>query len=111
MAGLSLVNLAHTGQGDVPADIALIPTLTANAAMVALALWLITIGLREERGMPFAAGVLYFLFWIVIRYIDLFGEIGGMLGASLLFFICGCVLLGVVVFWRNRKRVQYATVT
>src|SRR5262245_38473521 len=110
MAFLSLVDLSRTGSGQRPAEFVLIPTLTANAAMVALALWLITIGLREERGMPFAAGVLYFLFWIVIRYIDLFGEMGGMLGASLLFFICGCVLLGVVVFWRNRKRVQYATV-
>ncbi len=110
MAGLSLVNLSHSSSGQGPAEVVLVPTLVANGAMVALALWLIMIGLREERGMPFAAGVLYFLFWIVIRYVDLFGEMGGMLGASLMFFICGCVLLGVVVFWRNRKRVQYATV-
>jgi uncharacterized membrane protein len=110
MAGLSLVSISRTGPTFVPAETALIPTLTANVAMVMLGLWLIFVGLREERGMPFAAGVLYFLFWIVIRYIDLFGKVGGMLGASLLFFICGCVLLGMVVFWRNRKRVQYATV-
>jgi uncharacterized membrane protein len=110
MAGLSLVNLSQTSEGRVPEPVALIPTLTANAAMVALSLWLIFVGLREERGMPFAAGVLFFLFWMVIRYVDLFGEVGGMLGASLLFFICGCVLLSVVVFWRNRKRVQYAAV-
>jgi uncharacterized membrane protein len=110
MAGLSLVNLSQAGRAQRSAEIIMIPTLTANAAMVALSLWLIFVGLREERGMPFAAGVLFFLFWIVIRYIDLFGEVGGMLGASLLFFVCGLMLLGVVVFWRNRKQVQYASV-
>jgi hypothetical protein len=110
MAGLSLVNLSRTDLGRGPAEIVLIPTIAANAAMVALSLWLISVGLREERGTPFAAGVLFFLLWIVIRYVDLFGAVGGMLGASLLFFACGFVLLGVVLFWRNRKRVQYATV-
>jgi uncharacterized membrane protein len=55
----------------------LIPTLLANVAMLALALWLIQLGLRENRGLPFAAGVLYFLIWAVLRYIDLFGTSAG----------------------------------
>jgi hypothetical protein len=108
MAALSLWSLQSTGLQPVPVDAVWVPTVAANAAMVALALWLISVGLREERGQPFAAGVLLFLFWIAIRYIDLFGEMGGMLGASLLFFLCGCVILAVMFFWRNRKRVQYA---
>ena len=78
------------------------------AAIIALVVWLISVGLREERGQPFAAGVLYFLLWTLIRYIDLFGELGGMLGASLMFFLCGCMLLGMGFYWRNRKQVQYA---
>ena len=71
----------------------LVPTLAANAAMVVLALWLMQVGLREDRGRPFAAGVAYFLFWAVLRYIDLFGAFGGMLGAALVFFLCGATLL------------------
>ena len=86
----------------------MVPTVAANVAMAVLALWLIGVGLSEERGQPFAGGVLLFLLWILMRYIDLFGELGGMLGAALMFFVCGCVLLGVMLFWRNRKRVQYA---
>jgi len=38
----------------------LLPTVVANAAMVVFALWLIRVGLTEDRGKPFAAGVLYF---------------------------------------------------
>lgn len=108
MAGLSFLSVLEAGtQATVP-DVIWIPTVAANAAIVALSLWLISVGLREERGLPFAAGVLYFMNWIVMRYADLFGDVGGMLGASLLFFACGFVLLGVAMFWRNRKRVQYA---
>ena len=53
--------------------------MLANLAMVALAIWLMQVGLREDRGCPFTAGVLLFLFWAVLRYIDLFGDFGGML--------------------------------
>ena len=108
MAGLSLWSLLEANGGAGAFEVVWLPTLVANAAIVVLSLWLISVGLREDRGSPFAAGVAYFLIWTVVRYFDLFGELGGMLGASLLFFLCGCVLLGVVFFWRNRKKVQYA---
>ena len=39
-----------------------------------------------DRGRLFAAGVFVFLLWAVFRYIDLFAGVGGMLGASLMFF-------------------------
>jgi hypothetical protein len=86
----------------------LIPTVLANAAMVALALWLVQVGLREDRGLPFSAGVLYFLLWVVLRYIDLFGDFGGMLGASAMFFLCGATLFGLATYWRKRKVVRHA---
>ncbi len=86
----------------------LLPTVLANAAMVVLAVWLMQLGLRENRGLPFSAGILYFLLWVVLRYIDLFGDFGGMLGASAMFFLCGAALLGLATYWRRRKVVRHA---
>jgi hypothetical protein len=85
----------------------LFPTILANIAMLGCSLWLMGVGLQEDRGRPFAAGVLYFLLWTVLRYIDLFGDFGGMLGAALMFFLCGAVLFGVALYWRRRKEVGH----
>lgn len=84
-----------------------LPTILCNIAMVSIAFWLMSVGLREDRGRPFAGGVLYFLIWSVCRYIDLFGDFAGMLGAALMFFICGVALFGFALFWRDRKRRQH----
>ena len=99
MAGLGI----YQGVFDEP----LAPTIAANLAMVALSLRLMQTGLQEDRGRPFAAGVMYFLLWAVLRYIDLFGAFGGMLGGALMFFLCGATLLGVAYFWRHRKAVPH----
>jgi len=90
------------------AGAALVSTVLANCAMIACAFWLMSTGLREDRTKPFAWGVIYFLLWIVLRYVDLFGDFGGMLGASLMFFICGATLLGVAFYWRRRKEMRHA---
>jgi hypothetical protein len=87
---------------------ALMTTILANAAMVCLAFWLMRLGIREDRGQPFAVGVGYFLLWSVLRYVDLFGDLGGMLGAALMFFLCGAALAGVALYWRGRKGTRYA---
>jgi uncharacterized membrane protein len=87
---------------------ALVPTILVNVAMIGSSLWLIAVGLREDRGWTFTAGVLYFLLWTVLRYVDLFGEFGGFLGAALMFFLCGAALLGVALYWRRRKEVRHA---
>jgi len=79
------------------------PAAAANVAMLALALWLMNVGLRDDRGRPFAFGVIYFLLWSVCRYADLFGARGGMLGAALMFFLCGAALFGLARFWSQRK--------
>lgn len=84
-------------------ELALVPTVVANAAMVALAFWLIRVGLRDDRARPFAAGTAYFLLWTVLRYADLFGNLGGMIGAALMFFLCGFALYGVALYWRRRN--------
>lgn len=80
-----------------------LPTVLANIAMVVLAFWLMARGLREDSGKVFAAGVVYFLLWAVTRYIDMFGDFGGMLGAAGVFLLCGLALFGVAWFWRQRK--------
>lgn len=90
-----------------PAGAAMMTTVLANAVMVGLAFWLMRLGLREDRGQPFAAGVGYFLLWTVLRYVDLFGNFGGMLGAALMFFLCGAALGGVALYWRGRKGVRH----
>src|SRR5205823_5157934 len=69
---------------------------------LAVAFWLMTVGLREDRGLPFTAGVLYFLLWAMLRYIDLFG--GNMLGAACMFFLCALVIASVALFWHRRKK-------
>jgi uncharacterized membrane protein len=95
-----LAVLATTGQE------AWVPTIVANIAMVAVALWLIRFGLAEDQTRPFGAGVIYLMLWAVLRYSDLFGSFGGMLGASLMFFLCAGVLAGVALYWRSRKAVS-----
>jgi len=82
-------------------------TIVANAAMVGLSFWLMRLGLREDRGRPFLAGVAYFLVWAVSRYVDLFGDFGGMPGAALMFFLCGAGLFGVARFWSERRTAQH----
>jgi len=77
----------------------LIPQVLANIAMVSLSIYLIHVGAREERFRPFAAGVLYFLMWAIVRYVDLFGAMGGMLGSAVVFTLCGVALLVLGKFW------------
>ena len=87
---------------------ALLPTILVNVAMVSGAFWLMQVGLQEDRGRPFGAGVVYFLLWAVMRYVDLFGDFGGMLGAATMFFMCGGALFLVARYWQGRKEVRYA---
>ncbi|MSU78935.1 MAG: DUF2157 domain-containing protein [Gemmataceae bacterium] len=89
--------------GAVDPMIVLLPTILANIAMLALAFWLLLVGLREERAFPFTGAVLYFLLWALQRYIDLFSHAGGMLGASCMFFVTGAVIFGAAMFWYSHK--------
>ncbi len=85
----------------------LVPAVAVNAMMVAFAIWLIRGGLYDERGSRFSTGVLLFLLWAVLRYADLFADVGGMLGASLMFFVCGAALFGMVQLWSHRKELKH----
>ncbi len=83
-------------------DTAWATTIFANLAMLVLAIWLMHVGLRDERGLVFTAGVVYFLVWSLSRYVGLFRQ-GGLLGAAGMFFLCGLALFGLSILWRRRK--------
>jgi uncharacterized membrane protein len=104
LAAMSLWTMANVG-GE--AGSWLVPTVMANVAMLGMSLWLMRVGLRDDRGRPFTFGVLYFLLWAILRYCDLFASAGGMLGAALMFFLCGAALFGVGMFWRGRKEARH----
>jgi uncharacterized membrane protein len=82
-------------------------TAPANAAMVSLAIWLTIVGAQEDRVRPFVAGVAYFLLWAVCRYVDLFSDFGGMLGAVFMFLACGAALIGAAWLWRRMKETDH----
>ena len=84
--------------------VVLLPTVLANIGMLVLAFWLMMFGLREDRGFPSAGGVLFFLLWSVFRYAEWFGNRGGMLGASCMFFVCGAAIFAFAMFWHVRKK-------
>jgi len=90
------------GWDSLTAD-ALLPTVLTNMVMLSFGVWLLLLGVREERGRPFAVGVLYVLLWTIIRYVDLFGSIGGMLGASAMFFAAGGILFTSAWYWKNQR--------
>lgn len=103
IVALMLVLMCWHAAGGGP----LLPTVLANVALVSLSIWLMRTGLVEDRGQPFTVGVVCFLLWAVVRYVDLFGDAGGMLGASMMFFLCGAALFGVALYWRRRGELQH----
>jgi uncharacterized membrane protein len=86
---------------------ALVPVVIVNVLMVAFALWLMAVGMKNDRVGVFASGVAYFLLWAIVRYFDLFSGIAGMLGAAVLFLICGILLYVVARLWQHRKEISH----
>ncbi len=103
LMGLLAVLRSVTSQHGQMQEISVPITVLVNLVLVATAIWLISLGLNEDRGFPFAGGVLVFLVWSIMRYIDLFGGFGGMLGAACMFFLCGLSLASVAAYWWVRR--------
>ena len=106
MAFMGLWSAARLNSGSEAHDW-VVPLIVANIATIALALWLMRVGIRDDRGLPFAFGVCCVVLWAVCCYCHLFGDFGGILGAALMFAICGSALLGLGMYWRKRKEVRH----
>ncbi|MDR0328240.1 MAG: GDYXXLXY domain-containing protein, partial [Planctomycetaceae bacterium] len=78
--------------------------VTVNVLFVWLAVGLMIGGLKQNRGSLFWSGTLFFLFWAILRYFDLFSEFGGMLGTAAIFLFCGLFMFGIVYFWTTRRK-------
>ncbi len=87
---------------------ALFNSLSINFLMLCYSAVLMNDGLRSDSSSNFFLGVGSFMIWTIVRYFDLFGDSGGMLGASLMFFLSSLFLIGLAFFWRNRKGTSYA---
>jgi uncharacterized membrane-anchored protein len=86
-------------------QLAIIPLVFGNLAILGLAILLIRVGMQEERVQPFAGGILCFLIWTLVRYLDFFDASWGMLGAAGIFALTGVGLLLVARFWvRSRAK-------
>jgi len=77
--------------------------LITNGLMLGYAAVMMDDGLKSKSSPRFFLGVGSFLLWTIVRYFDLFGNSGGMLGASLLFFLSSITLIGLAFFWGKRK--------
>jgi uncharacterized membrane-anchored protein/uncharacterized membrane protein len=99
MVGLAFCHLLLP-ETQIAAGAALVLT---NLAMIVLAIYLISVGAREERLRPFGAGILYFLVWAIARYTDLFSVFGGMLGTAGIFVLCGIAIVVIGRFWTQLK--------
>lgn len=86
--------------------------LTVLGNLLALTL---AFGLMRRRGSDagkcFALGVFYFIVWALVRYFDLFGDFGGMLGAAAVFAFLAVTLFASGIVWSRiaKKRAETAS--
>jgi len=76
--------------------------LLFSALTVTVGLWLLRAGVRLDEAPRFFAGVVYLLVFVLVRWIDLIGD---LLSSSALFLIAGVVLAAAAHFWRRRHAV------
>ena len=83
-------------------DLASSGMLAVNVLFVWLATGLMLGGLKRGRGTWFWYGTVFFMLWAMLRYVDLFSDLG-MLGTAAVFLFCGLFMLGIVYFWTNYR--------
>ena len=85
-------------------SVPIVATVLANAAIIALVVHLLA-QRDEEQGRCFALGILLFLVWAFIRYIDLFGT-ASYLKAAGGFALLALILFGAAALWRAKTRLR-----
>lgn len=88
---------------DPPAWCAVFLTVVGNLMALALS-WLLMTRRTCQAGRCFALGILYFILWATIRYIDLFGDFFGYLGAAMFFALMAATLFVGAAVWKKRMR-------
>ncbi len=78
--------------------------VTQNIAMFLFGVIFIYRGMLKRSGGSLIFGTGYFLLWMLIRYIDLFG--GDMLGAAGMFAFCALALFGASYFWFHSEKLK-----
>lgn len=76
--------------------------LLFSGVTIIFALWLMIRGIRLDRGVSFFTGIIYLLAFVLVRWIDLIGD---MISSAILFFISGAILFAAAWFWRQRKNI------
>lgn len=82
--------------------------ILANALILIVSAKWMDDGWTQDNSVAFFTGSAFFLLWTILRYFDLFGDVGGMLGASALFFASALALIFLAIFWRRRKGAEHA---
>jgi uncharacterized membrane protein len=75
--------------------------LLASGLTLSMGIVLIRTGAREDRGWLFAAGVFYVLLFILVRWIDL---VGNMLWSALLLLASAGALFWMARLWSTRRK-------
>ena len=97
-AAYALITAEITRNQEV--SFALFAAIGFSGLSVLLAVWLILRGVRLDRGLSFFAGVVYLLIFVIVRWVDLIGD---MLSSAAVFFIASLVLYATARFWGGRQ--------
>ncbi len=83
-----------------PADELILAGLFSAASLI-VGIWLILMGVRQDRAWSFFGGVCYVLLFVLVRWMDLIGD---MLSSAAIFFAAAFILMGTAHYGRKRAR-------
>ncbi len=83
-------------------EVAMFLAILFSATSVLVAVWEIQRGISRDQGRSFFTGVLYLLLFVLIRWMDLIGD---MVSSAGLFFVAALVLWATARYWQGRRRV------
>ncbi len=98
--GIALGILPHLGLPDAVTQSLLVSL--ANVATLAMAVYLLQLGLAEGRLRPYVYGAALFFVWLGWRYSDVH-EALGYLGMAAIFAVIGIGLFALAKVWRDRR--------
>jgi uncharacterized membrane protein len=101
LAGFLPLTLWEGVRSGHPDELGMGLALLYSAASVLASVWLIHKGIVRDEGRIFFVGVVYLLLFVLIRYVDLIGD---MLSSAGIFFIAAVILMATARYWTSRRR-------